>query len=499
MTHTVQIARYNPRPYSYFARNQQWLLINLVVLSFVLRLHRLDMQSIWFDESLSALFALQPLDIAIQSMLQEGLHHSPLFYILLRPFAAGGFSEFGIRFLSVVLGVLAVPLIAQVGRTLANAQVGLLAAALLVISPFHIWYSQEARMYTLLILSALGAMFFFARNFKRPYYYNWLSVALFTAIGINTHHFAFFVPLVQFIFIVTTLKQNHALLRPWISAQLLAGLSLIPWIGIILDWGHFYLSSATSRSPTMYDLFQTFWNFSIGYTEHITLFVIMALITFLLLLILGTKSMYRTNNGLLLLLWTVVPPLATFSLSFRLPMYLDRYISLSLPPFLLLVAAGISSIRPRTPRLAIAAFTISAMFVGLNRVYYDTKIYDRANWRGLGAYLEQNAGAGDTIAPWNYQDLVPLTFYYHGTAPLKPIIVFDTVNLPLLPSHKTISEKLWVIIPYPNDSAHMVGHCQAFDIEKLAPPEALKEWRLKYQNKLSEIKEFPCIRVEIYE
>ena len=453
----------------------------------------------WFDETLSALFAWLPLDAAIQAMLQEGLHHSPLFYILLRPFAAGGFSEFSLRFLPVTLGVLAVPLIAQIGRTMVGARVGLLAAALLAVNPFHVWYSQEARMYTLLLVSALGAMFFFVQALRAPHLKNWLGVAVFTAIGVNTHHFAFFIPLVQFMFIVVKLKQHHSLLRPWIGAQLLAGLSLIPWIVIVVNWGHFYFGSASNQPATGYDLLQTLWNFSIGYTERITPFILVALSLFLLLFILGVRSSLRMNEGWLLLLWAVVPPVATFLISFRLPMYTDRYISLSLPPFLLLVAIGIGSVRLQGLRLAMTGLVVSAMLAGLGRVYYDTSVYNRADWRSVGAYLEANAEARDVIATWNYQDLVPFMFYYHGAVPLKPLMIVNTVNLPTLPAAQTASQKIWIVIPHLNRSTHLVGHCQPFDFEALRPTAAVREWRLQYQPRLSAVKEFPCIRVEVYE
>ncbi len=483
----------------HFIRQQRWQLIGLIALAYLLRLYHLNAQSMWFDETLSALFAWLPLDAAIQAMLQEGLHHSPLFYILLRPFAAGGFNEFCLRFLPAALGVLSVPLIAQIGRMIVGARIGMLAAILLVVSPFHGWYSQEARMYTLLIASALGAMAFFVRALRASRLKNWLGMAMFTAIGFNTHHFAFFIPLVQFMFIIVMLKRYHSLLRPWIGAQLLAGLSLIPWLVIVVNWGHFYFGSASNLPATALDLLQTFWNFSIGYTEYITPFVIVALSLFLLLLILGTRSTLRANDGWLLLLWAVVPPAMTFLISFRLPMYIDRYISLSLSPFLLLVANGISSVRPQQLRLATAGLSISAMLVGLGRVYYDTSVYDRADWRSVGAYLEANAKAGDVITTWNYQDMVPFMFYYHGVAPLKPLMIMNEVNSSTLPGSQTAAQKMWVVIPHPNQSTHLVGHCQPFDIEALRPPAAVREWRQQYQAKLNTVKEFSCIRVEVYE
>lgn len=486
-----------PKPH--FTLRQQWLLAGLTLLALALRLYQLPEQSIWFDESLSALFALQPLPVAIQSMLQEGLHHSPLYYILLRPFMAGGFNEFSLRFLSAVLGVLAVPVLAQLGRLAANPRVGLLSAVFLAANPFHVWYSQEARMYTLLILCALGSMFFFMRTFDRPRYYHWLALALFTAIGINSHHFAFFIPLVQFIFIVVTLRRHHALLIPWVGAQLLAALSLFPWLLTVLDWGQFYLSSASRQTPTGYDLLQTFWNFSLGYTGQLTLFVAMALSIFLGLLIWGIRFLYRSRYGLLLGLWLFIPPLVTFLVSLRLPTYLDRYISLSLPPFLLLVAGGIGSIRLKALQWLLLAFILGAMLTGLYRVYYDPTVYNRADWRGVGAYLEDQAATGDTVTLWYQQYLIPLGFYYHGSIPLKPIISFDKVDLPALLPAKADSQRVWVVIAHPNNSAHLMGHCQPFDMEKLPSLPAAKKWWVEHQDRLSQVKEFPCVRLEIYE
>ena len=481
-----------------FTAKQKSLLVGLIVLAFVLRLYHLDTQSLWFDESLSALFASQPLDIAVQSMLQEGLQHSPLFYLLLRPFAAGGFSEFSLRFLSVTMGVLTIPLMAQIGRVMANNRSGILAATFLAINPFHVWYSQETRMYAMLVVAALGAMLFFARSLQAPNRRNWLGLALFLTIGFNTHHFAFFVPLVQFIFLISTFKQNYPLLRPWVGVQLLAGLSFIPWMIVILYWGNFYVTSGTRQPPPWYSLAQTFWNFSIGYTEQVTIFVIVALSLFLFILALGIKSVFRTKDGLLLLLWLAIPPVVTFLVSFRLPMYMHRYLSLSLPAFLLLIAIGLVNMRRQRIGLIITSLVMCVMLIGLSRVYYDPGIYYREDWRSLGTYLEKHAGADDVIAPWYYQNLIPLLFYYHGATPLKPIIVFDTVDLPSLPTQST-SQKLWVIIGHPNNSAHLVGHCQLFNIDEVGPPPAFKEWRSANQTRLVNVKGFPCFRVEIYE
>jgi mannosyltransferase len=476
---------------------RRWLILLVVALAFAVRLHRLDAQSLWFDESLSALFASQSFALSIRAMLEEGLHHSPLYYILLRPFAAFGFSEFSLRFLSAALGVLAVPLLVQLGRLTVGSKAGLLAAFMLAINPFHVWYSQEARMYTLLVVASIGAMFFLARNLQSAKLWNWLGLAFFISIGINTHHFAFFIPLIQFVFIVLSLRRNYRLLRPWVGAQLIAGLSLTPWIITVLDWGHFYFSSATNRTVTWLDPLKTLWNFSLGYTETVTPGVVIFVSVFVIVLTFAAFSIPQNDPRQLLFLWLLLPPIVVFLLSLRLPMYLDRYLIVAFPPFLLLVSAGIYHLRQPILRFAIGAVVTGAMLVGLYRVYYDTSVYNRTDWRGVGQYLESNGQPGDVITPWYYQYLIPLIFYYHGQLEISPIIVQDRVYLP--DSASPPNQRAWVIIAHPNDSSHLVGHCQPFDIQVLNSPPAAENWRRVNQGNLVEAVDFSCIRLEAYQ
>jgi hypothetical protein len=246
-------------------------------------------------------------------------------------------------------------------------------------------------------------------------------------------------------------------------------------------------------------LLQTFWNFSLGYTVDLTLYVIMMLTMFLLLFLAGAKAASRTENGWLLSLWALAPPLLAFGISFRLPMYVDRYISLSLPPFLLLIALGLVQMRShKLVQMAIAGVVLAAMLGGVGRVYYDTAVYDRADWRGLGAYLEENSGPGDVIALWKYQTLLALFFYYQGSAPLEPVIIGPQVVLPTLPAEVS-SHKTWLVLDHPNNSTHLAGHCQDFTLEALRLPLAFKAWLEKNQDRLVEVKEFACIRLQVYQ
>lgn len=99
-------------------------------------------------------------------------NHLPFYFLLVRIWSTIGESEFVLRYFSTILSVLSIALIFSVGRLLAGPRVGFVAALLLSISPFHIWYSQEARMYTLMTVSVLAAHWFLFRLLRtgRPGY-----------------------------------------------------------------------------------------------------------------------------------------------------------------------------------------------------------------------------------------------------------------------------------------------------------------------------------------
>ena len=120
-----------------------------------LRFYRLAGQSLWSDEGNSVALAQAPLgEIASRTALDI---HPPLYYWLLHGWMrVFGESEVAVRSLSAVTGVLLVGVVYGLGTRLFDRRVGLIAALIAAVSPFQIYYAQEARMYALLAL--LGAL-----------------------------------------------------------------------------------------------------------------------------------------------------------------------------------------------------------------------------------------------------------------------------------------------------------------------------------------------------
>ena len=137
----------------------------LTLLALLLRVARLDFQPLWWDEGYSVWFAHHPLAEMLRLTALD--IHPPLYYALLSGWSQlFGLAPAALRMLSVTFGVLAVPVAYVVGTWLAGRRGGLVAALLLAINPFHVYYSQEIRMYGLMVLWSLLAIGFAARALR---------------------------------------------------------------------------------------------------------------------------------------------------------------------------------------------------------------------------------------------------------------------------------------------------------------------------------------------
>ena len=126
--------------------------ILLTVIASWLRFHNLGGDSFWLDE----IFTINTARLGFIGGLNN-LHHPPFGYWLTTGFLTSfGELEFVARLSSAIAGILAVPMLAVLGKVSGQHRVGLWAAFLLAIAPFHIRYSQEARQYGWLMVFSLA-------------------------------------------------------------------------------------------------------------------------------------------------------------------------------------------------------------------------------------------------------------------------------------------------------------------------------------------------------
>jgi predicted membrane-bound mannosyltransferase len=174
-------------------RGELLAVAGITALAAALRFTRIGHQSFWLDESYTVDLVNRPFG----DML-SGVAHTestpPLYYVLAWLWAKlFGTTEAGLRSLSALFGTIAVPVAWRAAREwFRRPAAGLIAATLVAVNPFFVWYSQEARSYSLLILTAVLTILTLGRalNDRTPRAYAaWAAAA---AAALLTHYFAAF-------------------------------------------------------------------------------------------------------------------------------------------------------------------------------------------------------------------------------------------------------------------------------------------------------------------
>jgi 4-amino-4-deoxy-L-arabinose transferase-like glycosyltransferase len=208
-------------------RSAAFAVLCLIVAAAALRIPTLGEQSYWFDEGRT----IRVIHASFTGMLHNdytGETTPELYYILAWAWAQiAGYGEFAIRLLSAVAGILTVPVAFLIGRKLSSARAGVIAAALTAFNPMLIWYSQEARCYSLMVLlSSLGLLaFVLLLDEPTP---RWLGIwALVSGLALTTHYYTALSVVPEGIWLLW----RHRRQRPvWLAIGVVAiwGLALVP-------------------------------------------------------------------------------------------------------------------------------------------------------------------------------------------------------------------------------------------------------------------------------
>lgn len=192
-----------------------------------LRLLGLGWDSLWYDEAFTAWLARLPLADMLAAI--RGDVHPPLWYLIEWAMVRlAGSSETALRLPACILGIVALPLAWAVAQRLAPRPVALVALAIFALSPTQIYFSQEARMYSLLQVAVLLAIW--AALARR-----WALLAVAGLGGMLTHNMmaVYLVPIFALAFWldwdVRRLVDRQYLYREPIKAGIAVGLCYAPW------------------------------------------------------------------------------------------------------------------------------------------------------------------------------------------------------------------------------------------------------------------------------
>lgn len=366
-------------------------LLTVTLASFAWRIQGLTNQSLWRDEVDAIYFALRELPTTLAMFVQAG-QNGPLYFLALRPwFWLAGASEFALRFPSAAFGVLTVPLLWQVTRLLLSSTelppeqpvgwqrangVPLLAAALLSVNPYQLWYSQEGKMYTLVTMLTLLATWLWLRGVSAGGWWPWLGYLVTVSIAIYCHLLMILLIPLHILWFVIAWPQSW---RRWRGYGLaVAGLTL-PYLPMVWwQWGLLWASDQRTGfqfTPLASMVRTLVFNHSRGFLPNDQVLLLVP-IFFLALagVLLGVSELPGAKDTpdryslqlapwrrlFLLLTWLALPVAEIYALSLRQPIFTDRYVIWIAPAAMILLAVGAAVLYRNAGRLGTP---LTALFV----------------------------------------------------------------------------------------------------------------------------------------
>lgn len=405
------------------------VLVLLLLLTFGLRIYRLPQLSLRADEAATVFQAGVTWRELVQTLASPD-PHQPLYLLLLHGWMeVAGDGELAVRFLTLMSGVLMAPLMYVLARRLfarKTRQVALWTCLLVAINPLLIWDAQDNRMYP--VLAALNlASFYFSLSIleDRGDWTHWLGYVASTTLALFTHYLAVFVIIAENVIwasLVWSLPQRQRRIGRWIGAQAAVALLFSPWLLRALTTVTQFTTDFLPPVGLGEMLRRTLVGLSLGRSVDAQLGPLLAL-GFVLTLILGLlpngtrakAAPASTWGGLtevqglfLLLIYLVVPwaSVAIFS-AVRFPIFDERYIMLSLPPYLLLLGRGLSSLSSSGLRRWLAVLGLVSILAttgySLRNYYFVPEHRKGIDWRSYVARLLECAEPGDVLVQ-NYPD-----------------------------------------------------------------------------------------------
>ncbi len=430
-------------------RNRRLLLVViLVLLAAALRLFHIENQSIWFDEGWSAYAAQQP---SLAAAFQADPTNPPLYYILINAAAYGfGTSEFGLRIVSLLLGLLTIPLVYRLGRQIAGERAGRCAALLATLSAPLWWASQEARMYTLLAVLVLICALAWQRLITKPSRAAWIMLWLGELALLYAHNTGLVIVLwlnaVTLLIWIVRRRVSYPDWRVWLAGQVGVGLLWLPYFidRFLLVQG---ANSAITSAPPLdlafaWQVWQGLWvePWALALRD-LPVFVFLAVMILLITLLLIRRRALWLFAHVILLLMGLVGGLIMLGNDLH-----GRYLVMIVPLLLTAVGVGLASLRPRTLRwLALIPFALIAVFT---LIVAQNPDYQHDDVRAMVQFYADHLSADDSVIAWSYADRYDLAYYWDRLAVrARRITLAEGADLnailPQLPTSGNVALNVW--------------------------------------------------------
>lgn len=405
-------------------------LLLILLLALGLRLISIYMHPLWYDESFAVLFAEKGVSQMIYGTLAPvdggaADIHPLLYYTTLNIWMSiVGQNPVAVRLWSVILGLLTIAVVYAIGNRLFSKNAGLASALIVAVAPFHVQYSQEVRMYSLMGLLLMGVTWCYlqaTRNDAEKRWLWWGAFGVLAGLAMHTQQLsAFFLVAIG---LVPFIARNKRHIIGMIFGAGIAFVVYLPWLINIpsqLQKVNSYYWIAPPDGLKLIVTLRSFLNVHLDIPPDMGLIaLLLGLFLFLFLVIQVVmyvrkprRSSESDKPSLYFVLWLLLAPiLLMWIVSQVQPVYLERGL---LPSALMLyIVLGWMLTRSGLPKIiagVLAIIGLASSAIGLYYQYtWDT--FPNSPFSETAEFIESNRGDSEVVFHMSKLSMLPMTYY----------------------------------------------------------------------------------------
>jgi hypothetical protein len=386
----------------------------VVAIGAAVRFYNLGGRSLWLDEVISSQATRINSFAELIAWVKADVDQVPAFSTITWLLRGLGDGEVALRLPSAIAGTLTIVAVYLLAKQIYGFNTALVAALLMALLPFAVWYSQEARAYALLMLVTTLQMLFAYRVKRDGRLVDWSGLTIFSILNLYTHYMALAVTGAAYAylglcFLMDAFGRRLSVRQVFraIGSSALIVLAFVPWLKALVTFlrspdhgfARFGADAVTvTQVRTLLD--------GLGFSGLLLAFLVVGLVAVTL------RVARSCDGGGLLLAWMALPMLALAVKMRGGVLYLNpRYLIFLVPAMVITSAIGVTDlarllavaarrikpVRARNWAAAVAVVITALLLVQTIPALASSLERPKDDYRGMAGYVARASPPGSTV------------------------------------------------------------------------------------------------------
>jgi len=419
----------------------------------LLRFYHLNHYDLWFDELSTDSYTSQNISrttdsskVAKASVFYGRMKndpHSSLYYTVVYFYSIFFGDGKSLRILSVLFSMLSLGMLYRLSRLLFDHRTSVYALLIMMFSPFHLWYAQEARTYAMTSFFALLVVYIYIQALQTNKRFYWICFPIIGTLTLFSSYNSVLLLIATGAALFFKCYRRYTL--KWIFSMLVIAMCLLLMQYILIAQLAFVNTSFWTQAPSPKVLLYTWMFYTLGYSATIFQYQL-ALPLFFIVFSYGVYSYFRSDKPktIIILLFLFFPIIASYILSkLTTPIYIHRQLFIYSSFYYLFVAKGLASIKNLKVQMVVVLCMGALMTASLANYYRGSLVHtpkvllgvlERKNYNDVMMQMVEKFKEGDYVVATDLQayvithSYIAKHFLNYNDVPFKMLSLFKSIK-----------------------------------------------------------------------